>query len=89
MEWNKLTTDRFGDDQNTPPPMPENEGYSITVLVTDGKYVATGYYEFEYWPEEADEDGLSYSSPSWYIDGDLFSNVTHWMFLPEVPKEKE
>ena len=85
MEWHKLTTDRFGDDQNTPPPDSGDEDYSIIVLVTDGKFITTGYYEFEYWPEEADEDGLSYSSPSWHIDGDLLSNVTHWMHLPKPP----
>lgn len=54
---------------------------SIRVLITDGKEIYTGY--MHHWIE------IEYTSPKWLIsgpDGYEFKNVTHWMYLPELPR---
>lgn len=74
------------------PPL-EDAGYSQTVLISDGKQVSIGYYEFEYFAEDPNES-LQYSSDVWHDDANLLSadhsgwaDVTHWAFLPSLPEE--
>ncbi len=74
-------------NEKLPPQDPEETGHSIFVLITNGKTIGLGSYEYEYFAEN-EEDPITYSSPSWYDATHHISNeVTHWMPLPEVPHE--
>lgn len=80
--------------KNDVPPAHEGDpGYSITVLITDGKNIATGYYEYEYIADDPD-DPHQYSSDVWHDDSNLlktnccgWAEVTHWAPLPEPPTD--
>lgn len=65
-----------------------------TYLITDGKYIATGWYEKEYFADDPKEK-LQYSCATWHQDGQIlvcdccgWASVTHWMKLPDTPKLK-
>lgn len=60
-------------DKELPPPINAGEYFSGSVIVTDGVLLCQGYY--------------NYICKSWKIEGDIDSDeVTHWMYLPELPK---
>jgi len=74
-------------------PEEDEEGYSVTVLISDGKNISIGYYEFEYFAKD-DEDPCLYSSDCWHDDGIAitkcnggYGEVTHWMPLPLLPNK--
>lgn len=56
-----------------PPRIKETVNISKAVLVTNGLSYGTGYY--------------NYNLNKWFCVG--ATNITHWMKLPELPKEKE
>lgn len=61
-------------DEELPPPIGDDSPFSNDVIVTDGCLLCKGYY--------------NYISNSWGTVGDIDSDeVTHWMYLPEPPKE--
>ncbi len=56
------------------------------VLAWDGENVRQGYYTMDI---DWDDDAKQAETPRWtYYDGMLWENVTHWMPLPQPPKEK-
>lgn len=60
-------------DKELPPPINAGEYFSDSVIVTDGVLLCQGYYNYIY--------------ESWEVEGDIDSDeVTHWMYLPELPK---
>lgn len=60
-------------DKELPPPEKSIPDFSISVFVTDGVLLCRGYY--------------NYNCESWSVEGDIDSDeVTHWMYLPELPK---
>ncbi len=76
-----------------PPRDDQDEGYSIFVLVSDGKNIGLGYHSYEYFSDDPHEE-IQYSSDYWVdlashlntcISG--FAEVTHWMELPEPPED--
>jgi hypothetical protein len=56
-------------------PEKETPDYSVDVLITDGKKVKIGYYDYsiEAWDTEYEE---SYAS-----------GISHWMHLPKPPRK--
>ncbi len=76
-----------------PKPSKDDDGYSITVLITDGRDISVGYHEYEYHAKDAKEE-LQYSSEVWHDEAHRLTsefggwpNVTYWKALPELPKE--
>lgn len=84
MDWIKVE-DRLPIDKN------RNGEYSEDVLVTDGENICVGYYETEYHidndPDAYEGQKEIYSSPTWWPDRDYVQKITHWIPLPEPPKE--
>lgn len=69
--------------------------YSIEVLISDGKSISVGYFEFEYNATDPNES-LQFSDEVWHDDASILAadhcgwpNVTHWAILPELPGEIE
>ena len=58
------------------PPVGEYENISIFVLVTDGKIIGHGHYNF-------DCSIWTYSMPG-YVEQDN-NKITHWMTFPDLP----
>lgn len=64
--------------------------YSISVLLTNGKEISTGYLAYE----QDEEEYFDYEEEEWVECGNLLSYtseygsplVTHWAFLPQLPK---
>lgn len=72
-EWADSHPNWHKADKELPPPISVVENFSGSVIVTDGVLLCQGYYNYIY--------------ESWEIEGDIDSDeVTHWMFLPELPK---
>ncbi len=72
-------------DQLPPKDMDQETDWSITVLITDGKNIGIGYYEFEYFADDPTAE-LQYESDSWNDDTHIIDDVTHWMPLPKPPE---
>mgnify|MGYP003514816720 FL=1 len=98
-DWNESDVDTFFGAMmkwisvNDLKPLYKDAGYSETVLISDGKSVSIGYYEFEYFAEDPNET-LQYSSDVWHDDANLLNadhdgwpEVTHWALLPHPPEE--
>ena len=72
MEWVSV-------DERQPPVLGDWPEHSVTVLITDGREIWTGYrvtWEDNEFP------------PQWHLagrDAYGFDGVTHWMPLPELP----
>ena len=63
-------------DEELPPPISVAQDFSDSIIVTDGVLLCQGYYS---------HIGKSWG---WEIEGDIDSDeVTHWMYLPNLPKE--
>lgn len=63
-------------DEELPPPMENLPEYSISVIATDGVLLCRGFY--------------NYAIEEWSIDGDIDSDeVTHWMYLPDLPQKTD
>lgn len=72
-----------------PGEMEGNDSFSITVLLTDGNAISTGYCEFPedykefYYSDEVcwvahDSDSINACCSGW-------AQPTHWMELPDLP----
>jgi hypothetical protein len=59
-------------EDGLPPRIKETVNFSKTVIVSNGLSYGTGYY--------------NYNLNKWFCVGT--TNITHWMELPELPKEK-
>lgn len=86
MKWHKYPDKK-------PPKCPHDDMYSIHVMISDGSNIGIGYYEYEYDPEDPDDD-LLYSSPRWHDQSNMlktcysgFAEVTHWALMPSPPKK--
>ena len=65
--WHKV-------DEELPPPISDVSLFSNNVIVTDGRLICNGYY--------------NYTSKSWSAFGNIDSNeITHWMHLPGLPQK--
>lgn len=87
MEWISV-------EQELPPKSEEDEDFSITVLITDGKLIGMGYHKYEFIADDPSED-LQYSSDVWFdqssnlnTDVDGWPKVTQWMKLPNLPDRR-
>ena len=65
--------------------LPEIEGVEGSCLITDGKEIATGYYEKE--EDWAEEEIIRWFDDSGFISCDYpgLPQVTHWTPLPPLP----
>lgn len=61
------------------PPLGEFDDISIYVIVTDGKMIGYGNYDF-------DSKRWNYNMIG-YVEQNNDS-ITHWMFFPKLPKNK-
>lgn len=67
--WHKV-------DDELPQPISDVSLFSNNVIVTDGRSICNGYY--------------NYTSKSWSVFGNIDSGeITHWMYLPELPNKPE
>lgn len=73
-EWADAHPNWHKADEELPPRMESFPAHSIDVFVTNGVALCQGFYS--YIREEWQTEGL--------FDG---NEVTHWMLLPELPKE--
>ena len=68
-----------------------NGGDSDFVLISDGREIGVGSYQGEYFieddPDRYEGQALTYSSEMWYCEGGVIDEPTHWMPLPNLPKE--
>ena len=63
-------------DEELPPPISDVQPFSDSVIVTDKVLLCRGYYDYFY--------------KSWEIEGDIDSDeVTHWMYLPDLPQKTD
>lgn len=63
-------------DDDLPPQISAVQPFSDSVIVTDEVLLCRGYYDYFY--------------KSWEIEGDIDSDeVTHWMYLPDLPKKTD
>lgn len=62
--------------EELPPPINMAVDFSDNVIVTDGVLLCQGYY--------------NYICKNWEIEGDIDSDeVTHWMYLPDLPQKTD
>ena len=67
--WHKV-------DDELPPPISDVSPFSNDVIVTDGRLICNGYY--------------NYTSKSWSVFGNIDSDeITHWMYLPDLPQKTD
>lgn len=67
--WHKV-------DEELPLPISDVSLFSNNVIVTDGRSICNGYY--------------NYTSKSWSVFGNIDSNeITHWMYLPDLPSKTD
>jgi hypothetical protein len=63
-------------DEELPPPISDVPLFSNDVIVTDGRLICRGYY--------------NYTSESWSVDGKIeIDEITHWMYLPDFPQKTD
>ncbi len=85
-------------DDRLPEKSEDDPWMSITVLITDGKYIGIGYYEFEYHieddPNATEEQTLTFSDAVWHSDVDYLDRdycgwpeITHWAEMPKLPSD--
>ncbi len=83
-EWISVN-DRLPIDKNS------NGEESEDVLITDGEIIEIGYFESEYFiecdPDRYDGQSVTYSSEMWRSVRGYIDEPTHWMPLPNPPKE--
>lgn len=74
LKWADIYPNWHKVDEELPPPISAVQYFSGNVIVTDGVLLCQGYY--------------NYICESWETEGDIDSDeVTHWMYLPNLPKE--
>lgn len=76
LEWADIHPNWHKVDDELPPPISDVSSFSNDVFVTDGRSICNGYY--------------NYTSKSWSVFGNIDSGeITHWMYLPELPNKPE
>lgn len=71
--------------------LPEKNGDEYSYLISDGRQIAIGWYEPEYFAEDPNEP-IQYSSATWHEDSSWlfkdvsgFPEVKYWAELPALP----
>lgn len=75
-EWADSHPDWHKVSEELPPPISVGVDFSDNVIVTDGVLLCQGYY--------------NYICETWEAEGDIDSDeVTHWMYLPDLPQKTD